>query len=53
MPVPMLDLKRQYAPLHDELLAALDRVLSDPALGRNPAQREVAAVLLVKAVEVS
>ena len=26
--VPMLDLKRQYAPLHDELLAALDQVLT-------------------------
>lgn len=35
------------------LVAALDRVLSDPALGLNPAQREVAAVLLVKALEVS
>jgi dTDP-4-amino-4,6-dideoxygalactose transaminase len=27
MPVPMLDLKRQYAPIHDELLDALGRVL--------------------------
>ena len=27
VPVPMLDLKRQYAPLHDELLAAVDHVL--------------------------
>ena len=26
-PVPMLDLKRQYAPLHEELLVALGRVL--------------------------
>jgi dTDP-4-amino-4,6-dideoxygalactose transaminase len=26
-PVPMLDLKRQYQPLHQELLAALDHVL--------------------------
>ncbi len=28
MPVPMLDLKRQYAPIHNELLDALSRVLS-------------------------
>ncbi len=27
MPVPMLDLKRQYAPIHKELLDALSRVL--------------------------
>ena len=27
MPVPMLDLKRQYAPIHQELLDALGRVL--------------------------
>jgi dTDP-4-amino-4,6-dideoxygalactose transaminase len=28
MPVPMLDLQRQYAPIHDELLDALSRVLA-------------------------
>jgi len=27
MPVPMMDLKRQYSPIHDELLDALGRVL--------------------------
>lgn len=45
MPVPMLDLKRQYAPIHDELLDALERVLANQQfiLGAEVAEFEEAA----------
>jgi len=45
MPVPMLDLKRQYAPIHQELLEALDQVLQTQQfiLGEPVAQFERAA----------
>jgi dTDP-4-amino-4,6-dideoxygalactose transaminase len=46
-PVPMLDLKRQYEPLHQELLAALDHVLETQQfiLGEQVTQFEQAAAI--------
>jgi dTDP-4-amino-4,6-dideoxygalactose transaminase len=45
MPVPMLDLKRQYAPLHEELVEALGHVLQTQQfiLGEPVAEFELAA----------